>query len=179
MAFPPPAAAVAVGPLNPIEAVINGLNTNPYLIGSMMLVMNLGGRHLASTLTPEQDKFFQNPWVRRSLLFVVIFVATRNILTAFWLSIGILLIVGYLTNETSALYLFGPPKPPAPAAPPPPPGLTAEEQEIFKRLQEKADRAKAAAGPKPDEKPVEEDAAEEEVLYTNYLAAMRQIQTLS
>ncbi len=153
MAFPMAAPmAAAMGPLNPIETIINGFNTNPYFIGLMMIVMNLGGRHLAGGLTPEQDKIFQHPWVRRALLFVVIFVATRNLFTALWLSIGLVLVIGYLTNETSALYLFGKPKrtlagpAPSAAAPSAAAGLTGEEQEILRRLQEKAARAEAERG---------------------------------
>lgn len=154
MAFPMAAPVMATGPLNPVEILLNGLNTNSYLIGTAMILMNLGGRHLAGGLTPEQDKFFQHPWIRRALLFVVIFVATRNVFTAFWLSVGIILFIGYLTNETSALYLFGKPKAPASTttAPGAVPGatvvsgLTGEEQDILRRLQEKAARAEAEKG---------------------------------
>jgi hypothetical protein len=151
---PPPAPVAAMGPLNPIEALITGLNTNTYLIGMSMILLNLGGRHLAMGLTPEQDKFFQNPWIRRSMLFVVIFVATRNLFTALWLSLGLILLVGFLLNEHSDLYLFGDP---TPLPPPPPPapvvtGLTTEEQEIFKRLQDKVNRMSSAEELKKDDK---------------------------
>lgn len=117
-----------------------------------MILLNLGGRHLAMGLTPEQDKFFQNPWIRRSMLFVVIFVATRNLFTALWLSLGLILLVGFLLNEHSDLYLFGDP---TPLPPPPPPapavtGLTTEEQEIFKRLQDKVNRVSSAEQLKKD-----------------------------
>lgn len=162
MAFPMAAPVAAMGPLNPIETIVNGFNTNPYFIGLMMIVMNLGGRHLAGGLTPEQDKLFQHPWVRRALLFVVIFVATRNLFTAFWLSLGLILIIGYLTNETSALYLFGKPKRtlsgPAATAPAPTPsaGLTGEEQEILRRLHEKAQKAEAEKASQQQEEQVEE-----------------------
>jgi hypothetical protein len=108
-----------------------------------MIIMNLGGRHLAPSLTAEQDKFFQNQWVRRGMLFVVIFVATRNIFTAFWLSIGLIIIIGYLLNEHSSLYLFGEPIPmPATPSVAPITGLTPEEQDIYKRLHDKVNRAK-------------------------------------
>lgn len=145
----------AAGPLNPIEAILGAFNTNPYFIGLMMLILNLGGRHLAGGLTPDQDKFFQNPWIRRALLFVVIFVATRNVLTAFWLSLAIILVIGYLTNETSALYIFGKKKE-AFQPPPPPPatGLTGEEQGILRQLSEKA--AKFEAERKGKEVPIDE-----------------------
>jgi len=144
MSLPPPPVAAAMGPLNPIEAFITGLNTNTYLIGMSMILLNLGGRHLAPGLTAEQDKFFQNPWIRRIMLFVVIFVATRNMITALWLSVGLVLVIGYLLNEHSNLYLFGEPTPLPPSATPPPTvGLTPEEQEIYKRLHDKVGRIKS------------------------------------
>ena len=142
MALPPP-PVVPIGPLNPIDAIITGINTNTYLIGMSMIIMNLGGRHLAPSLTAEQDKFFQNQWVRRGMLFVVIFVATRNIFTAFWLSIGLIIIIGYLLNEHSSLYLFGEPIPmPATPSVAPITGLTPEEQDIYKKLHDKVSRTK-------------------------------------
>jgi hypothetical protein len=88
------------------------------------------------SLTPEQDRFFQNPWIRRAMLFVVIFVATRNIFTALWMSIGIILVMGYLFNEHSDLYIFGNPLP-LPPAPVAVKGLTPEENDIYRRLHEK------------------------------------------
>ena len=119
-----------------------GINTNTYLIGMSMILLNLGGRHLAPSLTAEQDRFFQNPWIRRAMLFVVVFVATRNVFTALWLSLGLVLIIGYLFNEHSSLYLFGEPVP-VPVQPPVTPtnGLTPEEQDIYKKLQDKVTRS--------------------------------------
>jgi hypothetical protein len=140
MSLPPPPMPITIG-LNPIEAVIAGINTNTYLIGMSMIIMNLGGRHLAPSLTAEQDKFFQNQWIRRGMLFVVIFVATRNIFTAFWLSIGLIIVIGYLLNEHSSLYLFGEPIPmPSQPSVAPITGLTPEEQDIYKKLHDKVNR---------------------------------------
>ena len=107
----------------------------------MMIILNLGGRHLATGLTPEQDRMFQNVWFRRFLLFVVIFIATRNIFAAFWLSIAVIVILGYLTNEMSPLYLFGEPVK-VPPQPTPPKGLTPEETEIYKRLHDRVTKEK-------------------------------------
>ena len=125
--------------------MVMGINTNTYLIGLSMILLNLGGRHLAPSLTAEQDKFFQNPWIRRGMLFVVIFVATRNIFTALWLSLGLVLVIGYLFNEHSSLYLFGEPIPvPVPPQITPTNGLTPEEQDIYKKLQDKVHRSTEA-----------------------------------
>ena len=128
---------------NPIENTINSLNSNPYFIGSMMILLNLGGRHLATSLTPEQDKFFQQPWFRRILIFVIFFVGTRNALSSLFMSILINLLIGFLFNDQSEMYLLKPNvnekkvevKDVSGAVVYT--GLTAEETEIHKRLTEK------------------------------------------
>jgi hypothetical protein len=99
-------------------------------------------------ITKEQEQFFQHPWVRRFLIFVVLFVATRNLLISFWLTIVVVLTLGYLFNENSAFCILGKggaagatcADPKASAA-----GMTPEEMEIFRRLNEKKGRYDAAA----------------------------------
>ena len=158
---------------NPIEAAFTGLNTNTYFIGLMMILLNLGGRHIPTALTPEQDKVFQMKWVRRIFLFVIIFVATRNVFTAFWLCLALILVLGYLGNETSSLYLFGEgkQKEPEPAAPAPPSELSPEEQDIFKKLNEKVTKIEA------QKKPAEPDSNTSDTFLTSYMDTMRFIQS--
>jgi hypothetical protein len=175
MAFPPPAAAAINVAMNPIEGFFATLNTNSYFIGCMMLILNLGGRHLATSLTAEQDKFLQNPWIRRILLFVVIFVATRNVFTAFWLSISIVILLAYLTNESSSLYIFGAPQKGAGPAPAPE-GLNAEENEIFAKLKDKIKRHEDHR--KEKEKPVAPGPSYQEVFTNSYVSAMSTVRDL-
>ena len=145
MAFP--MAAIATASLNPIENIIKSFNSNTYFIGSMMLLLNLGGRHFATGLTPEQDKFFQQPWFRRALVFIVFFIGTRNILSSLWMSIIYILLIGYLFNDQSSLYLFKPSiEKKKEEEPPLQPnkayiGLTSEEADIHKKLQDKMEKA--------------------------------------
>lgn len=107
-----PTAAVAatamasVPILNPFDAFVLSLNSNPYFIGLMMLLLNLGGRFIAMEVTKGQEQFFQNPWVRRLLIFTVLFVGTRNVMVAFWSTLIIVLLIGYLFNENSSLCIF-------------------------------------------------------------------------
>lgn len=100
------AAMVAAPVLNPFDAFVLSLNSNPYFIGLMMLLLNLGGRFIAMEVTKGQEQFFQNPWVRRLLIFTVLFVGTRNVMVAFWSTLVIVLLIGYLFNENSSLCIF-------------------------------------------------------------------------
>jgi hypothetical protein len=93
--------------ISPMDVFLNVFNTNPYFIGITMLLLNLGGRFLTLEMSKKQEQFFQHPWVRRVLIFIVLFVGTRNIAVAFWATIVIILFIGYLFNENSALCIFG------------------------------------------------------------------------
>jgi hypothetical protein len=142
-----PGAIASVAQLGPIDALLATFNTNPYFIGLMMIILNLGGRFLAMEITKGQEQFLSHPAVRRVLIFVVLFIATRNIVIAFWLWLIIVLSLGYLFNENSALCVLGrggragstcatrpenaPPRP------------TDQEINIFKMLQEKVTKYEA------------------------------------
>jgi hypothetical protein len=135
------AATAATATISSIEIFANIFSSNPYFIGLMMLILNLGGRFIVLEVTKGQEKFFQNPWFRRFLIFTVLFVATRNLVVAAIMTVVIVLFIGYLFNENSRFFLFG--------------GggggakdisdqkkdtLTVEEMEILNRLQGKAQK---------------------------------------
>lgn len=152
-------AQQAIVAMNPLDALMMTINTNPYFIGLMMLSLNLGGRFLGLEISKEQEKFLSQPTVRRFFLFAVLFVATRNVVIAAGTTIIVILLLGYLFNENSSLCLWN-----YCAVPP---GLSAEgeeekkegftgkglspdEQQMLRRLLDKQAAAAAA----------EQDAAE-------------------
>ena len=138
------AAVTAAAPvLTPIEIFANVFNNNPYFIGFMMLFLNLGGRFMVLEVTKGQEKFFQNPWVRRFLIFTVLFVGTRNLVVAAIMTLVIVLFIGYLFNENSSLCLFvngGKGSCKSPDGEKPKETLTVEEMEILNRLSSKAQK---------------------------------------
>ena len=147
-------STAAVAATSPIDLILGAFNTNLYFVGIMMLILNLGGRFIAMEITKEQEGFFQHPWIRRFLIFVVLFVATRNLMISFWLTIIVVLTLGYLFNENSAFCIIGRGGAPGATcskgadekAAAEKPGMTPEEMEIFRRLNEKKLRYDIAAG---------------------------------
>ncbi len=146
MSLPATLSSQALGTvvsISPLDNFLQIFNTNPYFIGLMMLILNLGGRFISLEITKKQEQFLQLPWVRRILIFTVLFVATRNIWVAFWATVIVVLFLGYLFNENSALCIFG--KAGADGskcaeAPKPGDEMTPEEKEILQRLSSKAQR---------------------------------------
>ena len=153
-----------------IDNIIMALNTSPYVSSTMMLLLNFGGRFLGLELTKSQEKFFSHTYVRRFLIFCVMFVATRNILIALWMTILIILIVGYLTNENSALCLFGRAALPSATCAKEGftdggalAGLTPEEENILKMLLDKKNRV-LAQRPQPDQDGTEIGAPKKDIV---------------
>ncbi len=89
------------GSLDPLSSAILMVNSNPYIIGLFMLLLNLGGRFLSLELTKKQEAFLQAPWIRPLLFFTVIFIATRNMVVAFWVTILFFFVIWVVANENS------------------------------------------------------------------------------
>ena len=175
----------AMVPISPLDSFLQIFNTNPYFIGLMMLILNLGGRFISLEVTKKQEQFLQLPWVRRILIFTVLFVATRSIWVAFWSTVTVVLFLGYLFNENSALCVFGDGgRAGSKCADGPKPGeeMTPEEKEILQRLSAKAQRYQAAEGgsknsnKNPQQQALEKSVGppadeEDDVLHTDIYAA--------
>ena len=50
-------AITAMAIPNPFDAFLNIFNSNPYFIGIMMLILNLGGRFISLEVTKKQEQF--------------------------------------------------------------------------------------------------------------------------
>ena len=170
-----PAAGPAIGAVagalamtNPLDILMASVNSNPYFIGLMMLLLNLGGRFLSLEISKEQEKFLSQPIVRRFFLFAVLFVATRNVVIAAGLAVIVILLLGYLFNENSDLCLWK-----SCISDPTSSeikqesflGLTAEEAMIYKRLQDK----QMAAKPRDAEEIPQKKDSMASVLYNSAL----------
>jgi len=107
-ALPPgvPAPPQIGGAVDPLSMTLFSLNSNPYLIGIFMILLNLGARFLPMELTKQQEGFLQSSWVRPAILFVVIFIGTRNLAVAFWLTLAIFSMLWFFANEKSAFCMI-------------------------------------------------------------------------
>ena len=88
--------------------ILHNINTNPYLLGIAYIILNVGGRFMALSVTPAQEAFLQNILFRPLLLFAIMFIGTRNLVVAFWLTMAIIIVMHYLLNEESDWYLLKP-----------------------------------------------------------------------
>jgi hypothetical protein len=64
------------------------LNQNKFFIGIMMIVLNIGSRHLLDEFSDKPDEYSRNVLLRRLAIFAVCFIATKDIVTSTILTAG-------------------------------------------------------------------------------------------
>jgi hypothetical protein len=101
------AAAATTTMADSLLMSIHDINMNPYILGIAYILLNLGGRFMVLSVTPAQEAFLQNIVFRPLLLFAIMFIGTRNLVVAFWMTLAILFVLHYLFNENSSWYLLG------------------------------------------------------------------------
>ena len=85
---------------------VQDMNMNPYLLGIAYITLNLGSRFFVMSVSPAQEAFLQNILFRPILLFAIMFIGTRNLIVAFWMTLLILLCLHFLLNENSTWFVL-------------------------------------------------------------------------
>tara|TARA_B100000282_G_scaffold117299_1_gene83441 strand:- start:127 stop:504 length:378 start_codon:yes stop_codon:yes gene_type:complete len=79
----------------------NDICNNKYLIGVIMILINIGARFIVNELNEDQLKIVNSTYVRRIMIYLVVFMATRDIFTTIIIgTITILLIKEFFNNES-------------------------------------------------------------------------------
>lgn len=85
---------------------INALNQSKVFAGILMILMNLGSKYIALELSETQEEFLSNIVIRRIVVFVVAFIATRDIIISLILTGVFILLVSGLFNDNSNLCII-------------------------------------------------------------------------
>ena len=85
---------------------IQSLNQSKFFAGLLMILMNLGSKYISLELSESQEEFLSNTIIRRIVIFVVAFIATRDIIISLILTGVFILLVSGLFNDTSDLCII-------------------------------------------------------------------------
>ena len=83
-----------------------GMFDNKYMIGLIMVVVNLGARFIVNELDEKQKKIINSKYLRRLLIFLVIFMATRDLGISIVLTVVVILFLFEFFNENSEFSLL-------------------------------------------------------------------------
>jgi hypothetical protein len=71
---------------------MEALNDNKFFLGIMMIVLNIGSRHLVDEFSADPEEYSRNLVLRRIAVFAVCFVGTRDIITSIILTAAFIII---------------------------------------------------------------------------------------
>lgn len=86
--------------------MLETLATNKIFIGVAMIIMNLGSRFLITDINPEHEKIMKSALFKKIIMFCLVFIATRDIMTAIILTFAFSVVMGGLLNKSSGMYMF-------------------------------------------------------------------------
>ena len=75
-----------------MENFIQQINTNKYFYGIMMILMNIGARYIEIDMTKTHKALLSSKFIRRLLIFVICFIATRDVVASLILT-GLFIII--------------------------------------------------------------------------------------
>jgi hypothetical protein len=76
------------------------LNQNKFFIGIMMILLNIGSRHLVDEFSTDPNEYSRNILLRRLAVFAVCFIATRDIVTSTLLTAGYIIIASGISRKS-------------------------------------------------------------------------------
>lgn len=132
---PPISTPLPAGNASVLAIATMGLSGNKYILGLMILLINLGARYIGNEVSDFMHKVLNHKFARRFLIFLVIWMGTRDLVVALVITIGFILLANTAFNENSD-YCVLPTKNEAP--------ITKEEYDLAKQLIDKYDKANPA-----------------------------------
>lgn len=71
---------------------LSTLNDNKFFLGAMLILLNIGSRHLVDEYSTTPEEYDRNIVLRRLAVFAVCFVGTRDIVTSLLLTAGFVIL---------------------------------------------------------------------------------------
>ena len=94
-------APLSAGNASMLAVATMGLNGNKYVLGLMILLINLGARYIGNEISEFMHKVLNHKFARRFLIFLVLWMGTRDLVVAGVITISFIILVNTLFNENS------------------------------------------------------------------------------
>jgi|TARA_B110000858_G_C17756059_1_gene452173 hypothetical protein len=80
---------------------LNALNSNKYMFGLMMLMLNIGSRYIELGFTKTQEHALRRGLGRELLIFSTVFIGSRDVVTSILMTAAFIILSDYIFNENS------------------------------------------------------------------------------
>lgn len=86
---------------NVIKELFDTLNNSNFFIGVMMIILNIGSKYIGEELEKSHKNFLNSKIMRRLIIFTIVFIATKDILTSLIVTAVFVILVLNLFNTSS------------------------------------------------------------------------------
>ena len=86
---------------NSIFSGLRLLNDNKFFAGLVILTMNIGSKYISVELSKTQENYIKYSLGRQILIFAIIWMGTRDVVTSLIMTVMFILFADYLFNEHS------------------------------------------------------------------------------
>jgi len=80
---------------------LDAINSNKFFIGVMMILLNIGSRHLVDEFSGDETEYNRNILLRRIAIFAVCFIATRDVVHSTLLTAGYIIIASGVSRRSA------------------------------------------------------------------------------
>ena len=84
-----------------VPSVFDAINNNKFFIGVMMILLNIGSRHLVDEFSGSEEEYNRNILLRRIAIFAVCFIATRDVVHSTLLTAGYIIIASGVSRRSA------------------------------------------------------------------------------
>jgi len=98
--------SASVGNASSLALATMGLSGNKYMLGLMILLINLGARYIGNEVSDFMHKVLNHKFSRRFLIFLVLWMGTRDLVVAGVITIGFILLINTIFNENSSFCIL-------------------------------------------------------------------------
>jgi hypothetical protein len=118
-----------------LDILLQAINSSRLFNGISTLGMQIGGRYITAEIPKNVENIFNKPFFRRIFIFLIIFLAFRDVKWAILITLIFILAFNYILNSKSRMYIgqifgYGPEQ----DIPKQPDIITVEELEKAKKI---------------------------------------------
>ena len=84
-----------------VHKSIEGLNTNKFFAGLIMIILNIGSKFITIKFSKTQEAYLRNTLGRQILIFAIAFMGTKDIYLSLVITATFVVLANYLLNEDS------------------------------------------------------------------------------
>jgi hypothetical protein len=88
-----------------LDILLQAVNSSRLFNGISTLGMHIGGRFISSEIPKNVDTVFNKPFFRRIFIFLIMFIAFRDVKWAILITLIFILAFNYILNSKSRMYI--------------------------------------------------------------------------